>query len=154
MRLRINRLIRAGRTFNNLNRWVSPRYKNARPYLRINFFPFSCRWIAVRMDALSAIFTGGLAVHLIYGGGARSPSTIGFVLHMAGLFLSIFVLSAAWLSVYAASFSSLILLAVRVFNDFESKSTPCSTDSCVSNLCLSVSGNRYIVYRHLLSGCR
>ena len=73
-RIRINRLVRAGRTFNNLNRWVSLRYKNARSYLRVNFFlhflvdGLPCVWMPcpryLLAVLLSTSFTAGeLAVH-------------------------------------------------------------------------------------------
>lgn len=58
---RIDRYVRAARSFYNLNRWIS-----------------------VRIDALSALFSGGLAFYLVYGGTTRDPSVIGFVLNMAG----------------------------------------------------------------------
>jgi ABC-type multidrug transport system fused ATPase/permease subunit len=44
------------------------------------------RWVAVRIQALSAVFAGGLAFYLVYGpsGNDRSASKVGFTLNMAG----------------------------------------------------------------------
>jgi ABC-type multidrug transport system fused ATPase/permease subunit len=44
------------------------------------------RWVAVRIQSLSAAFAGGLAFYLVYGpgGSTRSASKIGFTLNMAG----------------------------------------------------------------------
>ncbi|PCH33304.1 hypothetical protein WOLCODRAFT_135046 [Wolfiporia cocos MD-104 SS10] len=74
---RINRWTRAARTFYNLN-----------------------RWICIRIDALGALFSSGLAAYLIYGG-AFNASNTGFSLNMA------------------VGFSGMILWWVRVFNEFE-----------------------------------
>lgn len=57
---RIDRYVRAGRTFNDLNRWV-----------------------AVRIDFLGALFSAALAMYLVYGSSARAANT-GFSLNMAG----------------------------------------------------------------------
>ncbi|KAI0638608.1 multidrug resistance-associated ABC transporter [Trametes polyzona] len=56
---RIDRYVRAGRTFYNLNRWVS-----------------------VRIEALGALFAACLAAYLVYGSHARAANT-GFSLNMA-----------------------------------------------------------------------
>ncbi|RPD81341.1 multidrug resistance-associated ABC transporter [Lentinus tigrinus ALCF2SS1-7] len=56
---RIDRYVRAGRTFYNLNRWVS-----------------------VRIEALGALFASCLAAYLVYGSNARAANT-GFSLNMA-----------------------------------------------------------------------
>ena len=58
---RIDRYLRAGLTFYNLN-----------------------RWIGIRADTLSAVLVGGIAFYLVYAPGYRTPSNIGFVLNMAG----------------------------------------------------------------------
>ena len=42
------------------------------------------RWISVRVDALAAMFQGGLAFYLVYGNATRNASVIGFVISMAG----------------------------------------------------------------------
>ncbi|THH01300.1 hypothetical protein EW026_g1369 [Hermanssonia centrifuga] len=75
---RLDRYIRASRSFYNLNRWIS-----------------------IRIDALSAVFTAALAFYLIYGSASATAPSIGFVLTMA------------------VSFSDMILLWVRTYNDFE-----------------------------------
>ncbi|KAI0750650.1 hypothetical protein C8Q80DRAFT_1097969 [Daedaleopsis nitida] len=56
---RIDRYVRAGRTFYNLNRWVS-----------------------IRLEALGAMFASALAAYLVYGNNARAANT-GFSLNMA-----------------------------------------------------------------------
>ncbi|KAI8982789.1 multidrug resistance-associated ABC transporter [Trametes punicea] len=56
---RIDRYVRAARTFYNLNRWVS-----------------------IRIEALSALFAACLATYLVYGSHARAANT-GFSLNMA-----------------------------------------------------------------------
>ena len=79
---RIDKYSRPARTFYNLNRWIS-----------------------VRIDAIGALFSSGLAAYLVYGTGAiHRPgyaAAIGFSLNMA------------------VGFSSMILGWVRVLNDFE-----------------------------------
>ena len=57
---RIDRYVRAGRTFYNLNRWVS-----------------------IRLEALGAMFASALATYLVYGSNTRAANT-GFLLTMAG----------------------------------------------------------------------
>ncbi|KAI0371499.1 multidrug resistance-associated ABC transporter [Pilatotrama ljubarskyi] len=57
---RVDRYVRAARTFYNLNRWVS-----------------------VRIEALGALFAACLAAYLVYGSHARAANT-GFSLNMAG----------------------------------------------------------------------
>ncbi|KAH9854915.1 multidrug resistance-associated ABC transporter [Lenzites betulinus] len=56
---RIDRYVRAGRTFYNLNRWVS-----------------------IRIECLGALFAACLAAYLVYGNHARAANT-GFSLNMA-----------------------------------------------------------------------
>ena len=79
---RIDKLTRAARTLYNLNRWIS-----------------------VRIDAVGAIFSSGLAVYLVYGTGAinepGSAANVGFSLNMA------------------VGFSSMIMWWVRCLNEFE-----------------------------------
>ena len=61
-----------------------------------------CRWISVRIDALGAMFTAGLAAYLVYGRNVvTGASNTGFSLNMA------------------IGFSSLILWWVRDLNQFE-----------------------------------
>ncbi|KAK0201656.1 P-loop containing nucleoside triphosphate hydrolase protein [Desarmillaria ectypa] len=60
------------------------------------------RWIAIRTDALAGMFTSSLAIYLVYGGGSSlSAANTGFSLATA------------------VSFSSLILVWVRIFNAVE-----------------------------------
>ncbi|KAI0693031.1 hypothetical protein BC835DRAFT_1520746 [Cytidiella melzeri] len=78
-------------TMNRVNSYT----RAARVFFNLN------RWISVRIDALTAIFPGCLAFYLVYGGAGYTPSSIGFVLAMAN------------------GFSQMILLWVRIYNDFE-----------------------------------
>ncbi|KAJ3543408.1 hypothetical protein NM688_g5857 [Phlebia brevispora] len=80
---RINRYVRCARTFYNLN-----------------------RWIAVRIDALSATFAASLAFYFTYGSSSPDPSSIGFILIMA------------------VSFSNAILFCVQIWNEFEVSDVP------------------------------
>jgi hypothetical protein len=95
---RIDKFSRPARTFYNLNRWIS-----------------------VRIDAIGALFSSGLAAYLVYGTGVLhhhrpgSAAAIGFSLNMA------------------VGFSSMILWWVRVLNEFE------------------VSGNRWVFCNELVS---
>ncbi|KAL0950661.1 hypothetical protein HGRIS_007447 [Hohenbuehelia grisea] len=75
--VRIDRYSRTGRTFYNLNRWVS-----------------------VRTDLLGGLFTGSLAIYLLYGKDQSAANT-GFSLNMA------------------VGFSTMIMWVVRMFNEFE-----------------------------------
>ncbi|KAH7906916.1 P-loop containing nucleoside triphosphate hydrolase protein [Hygrophoropsis aurantiaca] len=75
---RIDRYTKCARMFYNLNRWLS-----------------------IRLDVISALFTSGLAAYLVYGNSTLNASDIGFSLSMAVVF------------------SSLILWWVRVLNDLE-----------------------------------
>ena len=59
---RIDKYVRAARTFYNLNRWVS-----------------------IRIEALGSLFASCLAAYLVYGTRARAANT-GFSLNMAGMF--------------------------------------------------------------------
>ncbi|KAL9711361.1 hypothetical protein Ac2012v2_005906 [Leucoagaricus gongylophorus] len=58
------------------------------------------RWVAIRIDALGALFTSTLAAYLVYGS-KTNPENIGFTLNMA------------------VDFCSMILWWVRAFNDLE-----------------------------------
>ncbi|TFY70118.1 hypothetical protein EVJ58_g61 [Rhodofomes roseus] len=58
------------------------------------------RWICIRIDALGALFSTGLAAYLVYGGTFNASNT-GFSLNMA------------------VGFSGMILWWVRIFNEFE-----------------------------------
>ncbi|KAG1749648.1 uncharacterized protein EDB91DRAFT_1334077 [Suillus paluster] len=75
---RIDRYTKSGRVFYNLNRWV-----------------------CVRIDAIGAAFSAGLAAYLVYGHGMQEASNIGFSLNMA------------------VGFSSMILWWVRILNEVE-----------------------------------
>ncbi|KAH7905266.1 P-loop containing nucleoside triphosphate hydrolase protein [Hygrophoropsis aurantiaca] len=59
------------------------------------------RWLSIRLDVISALFTSSLAAYLVYGNSTLTASDIGFSLSMAVIF------------------SSLILWWVRVLNDLE-----------------------------------
>ncbi|TFK44019.1 multidrug resistance-associated ABC transporter [Crucibulum laeve] len=61
------------------------------------------RWIAIRIDALGAIFTGSLAWYLVYRHSVSSANT--------GLSLNL-----------AIDFCSVLLVIVRIYNDFEVQS--------------------------------
>ncbi|KAG8882444.1 hypothetical protein FRB97_008260 [Tulasnella sp. 331] len=76
-RKRIDHYTRPARTFYNLNRWVS-----------------------IRIEALGAVFTAGLAAYLVYAQ-HMDASTTGFSLQMA------------------TSFTGMLLWVVRTGNDFE-----------------------------------
>ncbi|KAH7918842.1 hypothetical protein BV22DRAFT_1100095, partial [Leucogyrophana mollusca] len=75
---RIDRYTKSARMFYNLSRWVS-----------------------IRLDVISALFTACLAAYLIYGSSIPKASNIGFSLNMA------------------VGFSSMILWWVRFMNDVE-----------------------------------
>ncbi|KAF8528037.1 P-loop containing nucleoside triphosphate hydrolase protein, partial [Hysterangium stoloniferum] len=75
---RINGYTRAARTFYNCNRWV-----------------------CIRIEAIGAAFTAGLAAYLAYGHSGRTASETGFSLVMA------------------ISFSGGILWWIRILNEFE-----------------------------------
>jgi hypothetical protein len=60
-------------------------------------------WVTVRIDLLAGTFTAALAFYLIYGPSTRTPSAVGFSLNMA------------------ATFSGMILMWVRFWNDLEGK---------------------------------
>jgi len=66
-------------------------------YTRIDKFTRAARsfyvlyqWIAIRVDALGALFTTSLGIYLIYGP-PQNPSTIGFSLNMAVQFSSLII---------------------------------------------------------------
>ncbi|KAH7927390.1 P-loop containing nucleoside triphosphate hydrolase protein [Leucogyrophana mollusca] len=69
--------------------------KSARMFYCLN------RWVCVRVTAVGALFTAGLAGYLVYGGNASKASNIGFSLNMA------------------VAFSAMIIWWVRVVNDLE-----------------------------------
>ncbi|KAJ7367289.1 hypothetical protein DFH08DRAFT_929873 [Mycena albidolilacea] len=70
----------------------------ARNYYNLN------RWVSIRVDSLGAIFSAGLATYLVYIK-HTSAGDSGFLLNMA------------------ITFTSMLLWAVRVFNDFEVQGT-------------------------------
>ncbi|KAH7914592.1 hypothetical protein BJ138DRAFT_1143462 [Hygrophoropsis aurantiaca] len=69
--------------------------KSARMFFNLN------RWVSVRIDAMGAMFSSGLAAYLVYGHSNAHASNIGFSLNMA------------------VGFSSMILWWVRVLNEVE-----------------------------------
>lgn len=64
------------------------------------------RWVGVRIDSLGALYTVALAVFLVYGPSVGAANT-GFTLAMA------------------VEFTSVILIFVRIYNDFEVNSNRC-----------------------------
>ena len=76
---RIDRFSRAGRSFYNLNRYVS---KHSVIASRLTH-PF-VRWVCIRIESLAGLFAAGLAAYLVYGGGGVNASDTGFSLTMAG----------------------------------------------------------------------
>ncbi|KAJ7354076.1 P-loop containing nucleoside triphosphate hydrolase protein [Mycena albidolilacea] len=70
----------------------------ARNYYNLN------RWVSIRVDSLGAMFSAGLATYLVYIK-HTSAGDSGFLLNMA------------------ITFTSMLLWAVRVFNDFEVQGT-------------------------------
>ncbi|KAH7906177.1 ABC transporter type 1, transmembrane domain-containing protein, partial [Hygrophoropsis aurantiaca] len=62
------------------------------------------RWLSIRLDMISAVFTSSLTAYLVYGNSALNASDIGFSLNMA------------------VAFSALILYWVRVLNRAEARS--------------------------------
>lgn len=77
-------------SYSRIDRWTT----SARTFYNLN------RWICIRIDALGAAFSSGLAAYLVYGGRFNASNT-GFSLNMA------------------VAFSGMILWWVRVFNEFE-----------------------------------
>lgn len=68
----------------------------------LTFLTQSCRWIMIRIDILSALFTVGLATYLVYGmKGHAQASDAGFSINSA------------------IAFSSSIIWWVRLVNLFE-----------------------------------
>jgi hypothetical protein len=117
--IRIDRYTRAARTFYNLNRLV------VEPTLLFHALKKNIyRWIAVRVKALSAVFTASLAAYLVYGPSKRTASDTGFSLSMAVVF------------------SGMILLWVRIVNDLEGKYIALVIISIELTQTASVEGNR------------
>ncbi|KIP03407.1 hypothetical protein PHLGIDRAFT_242940 [Phlebiopsis gigantea 11061_1 CR5-6] len=71
---RIDRYVRAARSFYNVNRWVS-----------------------TRLDVLGQVFTASLTFYLVYGNVTRSASSVGFVLSMAVSFSELILW---WVRIY------------------------------------------------------
>lgn len=78
--IRIDCYVSASRCFYNLNRWVT-----------------------LRIDVLTNLFTMTVAAYLVYGPKGTNPSNVGFTINMA------------------ASFSQMILWWVRIINDLEAE---------------------------------
>ncbi|KAH9912641.1 uncharacterized protein B0H18DRAFT_889646 [Fomitopsis serialis] len=70
------------------------------------------RWICIRIDALGALFSTGLAAYLVYGSTFNASNT-GFSLNMA------------------VGFSGMILWWVRIFNEFEVSGEPARIEQYV-----------------------
>ncbi|KAI0832850.1 multidrug resistance-associated ABC transporter [Trametes gibbosa] len=96
---RIDRYIRAGRTYYNLNRWVS-----------------------IRIEALGALFAACLAAYLVYGSHARAANT-GFSLNMAVGFSSMILWWIRILNEFEVSGNSLERIQQYVTIEQEAKST-------------------------------
>lgn len=45
----------------------------------------------MRLDILGQIFTASLAFYLVYGNVTENPSNIGFILNMAGTYVTVHV---------------------------------------------------------------
>lgn len=73
----------------------------------------------MRLDVLGQMFTVSLAFYLVYGGMKVDPSTVGFILSMAGKSPSLIVKRTRFKNISAVSFSELILWWVRIYNEFE-----------------------------------
>lgn len=120
---RIDRYMRASRSFYNVNRYV-----HCVPVDWIIFFE-RYRWIGIRLDALGRMFTISLAFYLVYGGMKADASTVGFILSLAGTLIFPSFLYTRSQTVCVVSFSDMILSWVRVYNAFEGKEFLCS-QSC------------------------
>ncbi|EKM51055.1 uncharacterized protein PHACADRAFT_128771 [Phanerochaete carnosa HHB-10118-sp] len=94
---RVNEYTRAGRTFWLLN-----------------------RWIAVRLDALCAIFAASIASYLVYAS-SISPSGVGFVLAMAVSFTKFILGLVHWLNQFEVNANSLERLHQYIHVEQESK---------------------------------
>ncbi|KAH7930578.1 P-loop containing nucleoside triphosphate hydrolase protein [Leucogyrophana mollusca] len=64
------------------------------------FYSLNC-WVSVRLEALGALFSAGLAAYLIYGQSTMEASDVGFSLNMA------------------VTFSAMVLWWIIIFNDVE-----------------------------------
>ena len=76
----VDHYMRASRTIYNANRFVDHHFSD-------NFtkpLP-SCSWIGMRLDILGQLFAMSLAFYLVYGGASADPSTVGFLLSVAGM---------------------------------------------------------------------
>ncbi|GJE96044.1 multidrug resistance-associated ABC transporter [Phanerochaete sordida] len=59
------------------------------------------RWISVRIDMLSAVFSSAVAFYLVYGGSISDSATVGFILTVA------------------VTFTEMVLWCVQMYNGFE-----------------------------------
>ena len=88
----------------------------ARPFWNLN------RWVAIRVDAIGALFAAALAFYLVYIQN-RTAANIGFLLDQAGGFTRLIqrslLLFSHTYSFFPVGFNMMILYWVRIFNDFE-----------------------------------
>ncbi|KAL5534538.1 hypothetical protein ACEPAG_1001 [Sanghuangporus baumii] len=96
---RIDRYVRSGRTFYNLNRWV-----------------------CIRIDTLGAVFAAGLAGYLVYGHQMGSASNTGFSLNMAVAFSSMILWWVRILNQFEVSGNS--LERIQGYIDIEQEPKP------------------------------
>ncbi|PIL37563.1 ATP-binding cassette transporter [Ganoderma sinense ZZ0214-1] len=96
---RIEKYVRAARTFYNLNRWVS-----------------------IRIEALGSLFAAGLAAYLVYGSKARAANT-GFSLNMAVGFSSMILWWIRILNEFEVAGNSLERVQQYVMIEQEAPST-------------------------------
>ncbi|KAH9945600.1 hypothetical protein B0H21DRAFT_822934 [Amylocystis lapponica] len=76
-------------------------YKRTSRYTRVSRSMYNLnRWVSIRIETLSALYTAALAAYLVYGNTVKA-SNVGFSLNMA------------------VNFSTMILWWVRIFNEFE-----------------------------------
>ncbi|KAL1937768.1 hypothetical protein VTO73DRAFT_12921 [Trametes versicolor] len=97
---RIDRYVRAGRTFYNLN----------------------SRWVSIRIESLGALFAACLAAYLVYGSHARAAST-GFSLNMAVGFSAMILWWIRILNEFEVNGNSLERIQQYVTIEQEPKST-------------------------------
>ncbi|KAH9940070.1 uncharacterized protein BXZ73DRAFT_99070 [Epithele typhae] len=95
---RLNKYVRAGRTYYNLNRWVS-----------------------LRVEALGALFAAGLALYLVYGTRVRAANT-GFSLNMAVAFSNMILWWIRLLNEFEVNGNS--VERIQQYLDIEHESVP------------------------------
>ncbi|KAH9939277.1 uncharacterized protein BXZ73DRAFT_76000 [Epithele typhae] len=95
---RLDKYVRAGRTYYNLNRWVS-----------------------LRVEALGALFAAGLASYLVYGTSVRAGNT-GFSLDMAVIFSNVILWWIRLLNEFEVNGNS--VERIQQYLDIEHESVP------------------------------